>query len=336
MSGSWFELALEALPAQELGELLGKLLPIIELPGHVRELILARSDGNPFFLEEVLRALIDGGYLERENSHWRARREIAEVTIPETLAGVLSARIDRLPDDTKRLAQMAAVLGRIFAYRVLKAVCDSAAAAERIADLTPHLETLAGEEILRERDRRPELEFIFKHALTQEAAYNSLLLKRRRDFHRRAAIVLEQIYAGRRDEYAPAIALHFWRAEEWARVAEYALHAGAASMKVFARNEALVHYEHALDALGKLPEAPYTQVADATFTWVGIAFGLRPYEQQLERLAHAEELARQHDDKRRLALALNWTGNTHIANGLWTRAVHAIKRKLQPGQRNRR
>ena len=320
LGASWFEITLEPLPPDSSQELLDRLLPVQELPGPVHDLILARSEGNPFFLEEVLRALIDGGYLERENSHWRARREIAEVAIPETLAGVLAARIDQLPANAKRLAQMAAVVGRIFAYRVLKAICDAAPATERIRDLNPDLDVLTSEEILREQARQPELEYIFKHSLTQEAAYNSLLIKRRREFHRRTALTLEALYADRLDEYAPAIALHFWQAEDWARAAELALRAAAASMKLFGRNEALLHYERALDAFAKLPDAPYEQVVDTTFSWMGIAVVLCSYEEQLERLAHAEELARQHDDKRRLALALNWIGNAHIANGLWTRA----------------
>ncbi len=320
LGASWFELTLEPLPPVTSQELLEKLLPIREMPGQVRDLILARSEGNPFFLEEVLRSLIDGGYLERENSHWRASREIAQVAIPETLAAVLAARIDRLPEKTKRVVQMAAVLGRTFAYRVLKAICDAVPAAQRIPDLNRHLNMLTSEEILRERARQSDLEFIFKHSLTQEAAYNSLLIKRRREYHRRAALFLLETYADRLDEYAPAIALHFWHADEWARAAELSLRAGAAAMKVFARHEALTHYERALDAFGKLSQAPYEQVIDTTFIWMGNAATLRPYEAQLERLAHAEELARQHDDKRRLAMTLNWIGNAHIANGLWTRA----------------
>ncbi len=319
--GSWYELRLEPLPPDTSQELLGQLLPVLELPDAVRDLILARSEGNPFFLEEVLRGLIDDGYLEREDSHWRARREIAEVTIPETLAGVLAARIDRLPENTKRVAQMASVVGRSFAYRVLKAIYDEVPAGERLPDLDRHLQTLTREEILCEQPRQPEPEYMFKHALTQEAAYNSLLIKRRRAYHRQAGLVLEELYADRLDEHAAAIAFHFWHAEEWARAADHALRAGAASMKVSARHEALLHYEQALDAFGKLPQAPYERVVDATLTWMGIAATLRPYEGQLARLARAEELARGHADKRRLALTLNWIGNAHIANGLFTRAL---------------
>jgi hypothetical protein len=107
------------------------------------------------------------------------------VTIPDTLTGVLSARIDRLPGNTKHVAQTAAVLGRIFEYRTLKTVCAAAPPPEQIEDVEPHLGVLTYEELVRERTNHPELEYIFKHALTQEAAYEALLIRHRKEIHRR-------------------------------------------------------------------------------------------------------------------------------------------------------
>ena len=109
------EIVLEPLDAAHSKELLGNLLYIEDLPESVRRLILNKAEGNPFFVEEVIRTLIDSEYIVQENNHWRATREIVNVSIPDTLTGVLSARIDRLPENTKHVAQTAAVLGRIFA-----------------------------------------------------------------------------------------------------------------------------------------------------------------------------------------------------------------------------
>ena len=162
----------------------------------MRNLILDKAEGNPFFVEEVIRTLIDSGYIVRENNHWRATREIVNVTIPDTLTGVLSARIDRLPENTKHVAQTAAVLGRIFAHRALMATCAAAPPPERIEDVEPHLGVLTYEELVRERVHDPELEYIFKHALTQEAAYELLLIRRRKELHRRAGEVLERALSG--------------------------------------------------------------------------------------------------------------------------------------------
>ena len=193
------EITLEPLDAAHAQELLGNLLHIEDLPESVRELALKKSEGNPFFLEEVLRALIDSGHIVREDGHWRATREIVNVTIPDTLAGVLSARIDRLPENTKQVAQTAAVLGRIFEHRALTTVCAAAPPPERIEDVGPHLGILAYAELVRERMPDPELEYIFKHALTREAAYELLLLRRRKELHRRAGAALERLHPQQRD-----------------------------------------------------------------------------------------------------------------------------------------
>ena len=195
----WFtEIVLEPLGAEHSRELLGNLLDIEDLPESVYELILQKAEGNPFFVEEVIRALIDSRHIVRENSHWRARREIVDVAIPDTLSGLLSARIDRLPNDTKQVAQTSAVLGRIFTYRALAEVCAAAPLSERIGDVESHLNVLTYEELVRERARNLELEYIFKHALTQEAAYNLLLIRRRKELHRRAGAVFEQVPGGHR------------------------------------------------------------------------------------------------------------------------------------------
>src|SRR5439155_21644930 len=162
------EIALEPLSGDQAQELLGNLLYIEDLPEQVRALMLRKSEGNPFFLEEVIRSLIDSGHIVHEEGHWRATRDIQNVAIPDTLAGLLTARLDRLPEDTKRVTQTAAVIGRLFAGRVLSAVCSALPPDERIGELEAHLTRLTYEELVRERARDPELEYIFKHALTQE------------------------------------------------------------------------------------------------------------------------------------------------------------------------
>ncbi len=324
-------IALEPLSTADSRELLGNLLFIEDLPDSVRDLILRKSEGNPFFVEEVIRSLIDSRHIVRENSHWRAAREIVNVAIPNTLAGVLSARIDRLPDDAKRVAQMAAVVGRIFAYRLLETICASAPPGERIADLDPHLSTLVSEEIVRERTREPELEYIFKHVLTQEAAYQSLLIKRRKEFHRRAGMGLEQLYADRlaSREFAPTLAHHFWQADEWARAAEYSLRSAARAAQVYALREALGHYERALEALDKLPSAPPGQMCDALLGWTQAAFKTEPYTKLVERLTRAEKIARELHDKRRLTNVLHWIASVHLGAGFNMRAAPALMECFQ-------
>src|SRR5918994_1877823 len=234
---SYAGVVLEPLDAAHAQELLGNLLYIEDLPASVRKLILNKAEGNPFFVEEVIRTLIDSEYIVQENNHWRATREIVNVTIPDTLTGVLSARIDRLPQNTKYVAQTAAVLGRIFEYRTLKTVCAAAPPPEQIEDVEPHLGVLTYEELVRERTNHPELEYIFKHALTQEAAYEALLIRHRKEIHRRAGEVLERLFQGR-TELASALAYHFRLGEAWQRAADYEMRAGEQAVKVYALREA--------------------------------------------------------------------------------------------------
>ena len=329
LGGRFTEIVLEPLDAEHSHELLGNLLYIEDLPASVHDLILQKAEGNPFFVEEVIRTLIDSRHIVRENSHWRARREIINVAIPDTLAGLLSARIDRLPEDTKQVAQTSAVLGRIFAYRALTAVCAAAPPNERVEDVEPHLGTLTYEELVRERARDPDLEYIFKHTLTQEAAYDLLLIRRRKELHRRAGSVLEQVYSERLDDSVPALAHHFWLGEDWARAAKYSMRAGVRAMELYAQRDALEYFERACEALESLPDASPEQLIDAIIAWTEVALKSKRDAPVLERLARAEQLARDLQDKPRLAQALAWTAHAHALAGFPSRAVPILAESHQ-------
>jgi class 3 adenylate cyclase/tetratricopeptide (TPR) repeat protein/Cdc6-like AAA superfamily ATPase len=336
LGARYTEILLEPLDTAQAKELLDNLLYIEDLPVSVRNLILEKAEGNPFFVEEVIRTLIDSRHIVRENSHWRATREIVNVTIPDTLSGVLSARIDRLPKSTKQVAQTAAVLGRIFEYRALTTVCGAAAPApERIEDVEPHLGVLTYEELVRERVHDPELEYIFKHALTQEAAYDLLLIRRRKELHRRAGEVLEDLYPERRGELASALAYHFRLGEEWLRASDYAMSAGEQAVKVYAMREAIEHYENAYQALTKLPipEASPEQICDAILGWTRAAFKLKPYDEVVDRLQEAEKIARELNDEARLARVLHWIANAYISNGFPMRGMPALLESYQLAER---
>src|SRR5215217_5020695 len=328
------EVVLEPLDDAQAKELLGNLLYIEDLPESVRNLILDKAEGNPFFVEEVIRSLIDSRHIVQENSHWRATRQIVNVTIPDTLTGVLSARIDRLPENTKQVAQTAAVLGRIFEYRALTTVCGAAAPApERIEDVAPHLGVLTYEELVRERVHDPELEYIFKHALTQEAAYDLLLIRRRKELHRRAGEVLEQLYPEQTSELSSALAYHFRLGEDWQRAADYAMGAGEQAVKVYAMSEAIEHYENAYESLKKVSDASPEQICDAILGWAFPALKLKPYQEVVERLEEAEKITRELNDEARLARVLHWIANAYISNGFPTRGMPALFESHQLAER---
>jgi class 3 adenylate cyclase/tetratricopeptide (TPR) repeat protein len=329
LGSAFARIDLDPLSVADAGALLGSLLPIEDLPESVKARIVERSDGNPFYLEEVLRSLIDGGQVVREGGRWRATRAIAEANIPDTLAGVLSARIDRLPETTKRVAQTAAVLGRVFMHRVLETVCHAAPPPERVEHVEPHIGVLSMEQIVRERARNPEREYSFKHAMTCEAAYNLLLRARRRELHARAGAALEALFADRPDEFAPMLAHHFAEAEDAQRALVYSRRAARNARKLYALREELGHLERVLALLERSADAPARDVIDAIIEWVVVRHRLNEYDGVLERLGDAVARARVAGDKRRLAAALSWTGNIHLSTGFPSRSFAYLEESRQ-------
>jgi class 3 adenylate cyclase/tetratricopeptide (TPR) repeat protein len=315
------ELELRPLDGEHTRRLLDNLMPVERLPQAVREAILAKTDGNPFFIEEVIRSLIDAGAVVRDGDRWRVTADLADMTIPDTLIGVLSARIDRLPEATRRVAQTAAVIGRAFAFTVLDAVFELSPEPERVGDLAPHLGRLSAEQLVRQRARDRDLEYVFKHALTREAAYARLLLRRRKELHRRTGQVLERLHGEQRDDVAPVLAYHFTLGEEWLKAARYGMRAGERALKLYALRDALERYDAALAALDRVATAAPEVVVDAVIGWVESAVALRQHEQpelrpaMHERLRRAIGLARAVGDKRRLTQLLVAEGNVYALSG---------------------
>lgn len=319
LGASFSSIQLEPLAPQATSELLGNLLHIEDLPESIRRQILERSEGNPFYLEEVLRSLIDDGQVVREGEHWRATRAILQATIPDTLAGVLSARIDRLPDTTKRVAQTASVIGRVFQHRVLETVCREGPEPERIEHLEPHLATLSYEQLVREKSRDPEREYIFKHALTCEAAYDLLLHSRRKDLHARCGEALETLFADRRSEYAAMLAHHFEEAGDHKRTLAYARMAAENARRLYAVREEQEHRDRILSTLDKMDDARPDEVIDAILEWAWVRNRRGQYDGMLAQVERAVQIAREIGDKRRLARALAWNGNVHMLTGFPSR-----------------
>jgi len=234
---------LDSLSAAESARLVNNLLRVEDLPAQLQAHILSHAEGNPFYVEEVLRSLIDRGAIVQDegSGDWQATQDVSSISIPDTLQGVLMARIDRLHEEGKRVLQLAAVIGRIFLYRILAAISEE----ER--ELDAQLVALQREEMIRERARLPELEYIFKHELTREAAYNGLLKKQRRGFHLQVAEALERLFPGRTDEQPELLAHHFTQAETWPKAFLYLTRSGHKARRAFANQEAIAFYTQALE-----------------------------------------------------------------------------------------
>ena len=249
------EIALSPLSISESGKLVDNLLTISDLPEELRQLVLRKSEGNPFFLEEVVRVLIDHGVVQRDESglRWKAAASYEEIEIPDNLQALLLARIDRLEKDTRRTLQLASVIGRSFYHRVLQAI------AAAVSDLDRQLVTLQRVELIRELGRRPELEYIFRHELTRDAAYQSILRRQRRQFHRAVGEAIEQLFPDRLEEEAHLLAYHFAEAGDLERGLRYYTLAGDKAARLYANTEASQHYRHALQ-LAKRSDASNEQL----------------------------------------------------------------------------
>ncbi|MGH7308894.1 MAG: ATP-binding protein [Candidatus Rokuibacteriota bacterium] len=244
------ELRLGPLGAADGVRLVDNLLRVSDLPDALRARVLERSEGNPFFLEEIIRELIDSGVLRRSAEGWAATTDVERLGLPNTLRGVLAARIDRLAPAAKVALQRASVVGRFFTRRELQAVSEAGDHLDRA------LAQLLRLDLIRERARSPERAYVFKHALTQDAAYAGLLAGPLRALHARMARHLEAVGADKATEQAALLAHHWYHAEEWEHALDHSLRAAERARALYARPEAISHHWQALDLLGRLPKTP--------------------------------------------------------------------------------
>ena len=237
------EIALSALSDEDSDALFGNLLNISDSPPELRQIILAKTEGNPFFVEEFMRTLIDTGAITRDGDemHWRADTKITDIPIPENLQALLTSRIDRLEEDARHTLQLGSVIGRSFYHRVLKLISASSIALDK------QLSTLQRAELIREAGRVPELEYIFRHDLTREAAYSSILLRERREFHRRIGEAVEELFSDRLEEQSHLLAHHFYQAGDNGRALKYSTIAGDVAAGLYANDEAITHYTQAIE-----------------------------------------------------------------------------------------
>jgi class 3 adenylate cyclase/tetratricopeptide (TPR) repeat protein len=329
------QLRLDALPAETAADLLRGLLGADPALAPLERMLTGRSEGNPLFLEESVRALAETGALAGERGAYRLARPVDSVEVPGTVQAILAARIDRLPADEKRVLQAASVVGKDVPLDLLRAVAE---VDER--DLPRVLAQLQAAELVYEASLFPELEYTFKHALTHDVAYGGLLHERRRQLHARLVEAIERLHPDRLSEHVERLAHHAPRGEVWDKAVRYLRQAGLKAVSRSAHREAIANLEQALIALGHLPDERET---------VGLAVDIRlelaqalaqsaRYRDILERMKQAEPLAASlHDPARlgpvlvRMAQALRLTGEYDDALRVGHRAV-AVADQLDDAQ----
>jgi tetratricopeptide (TPR) repeat protein len=242
-------LSLTQLTTKSSTELVKALLGESKVDERLKDLILGKAGGNPLYVEELTHNLLDTGAISRSDDTYVLTKKVSEIEVPDNLQAVIAARIDRLEDTLKHILQVASVIGREFAFRVLRVII------EMKAKLRQNLADLQGLEFIYEKTLFPELEFIFKHALTQEVAYNNLLIQKRKEFHRLAGEAIEELYAETLQEHLGPLAFHFYQAETWEKAFRYLLTAGERARFAYATLEALDYFDKAVEVSRKIPDA---------------------------------------------------------------------------------
>ena len=239
---------LDHLGKESAVELVKAMLEDGDVSPELRDLILARAAGNPLFMEEFTQALVENGTIKKQDNQYILSRRITEIHVPDTVQSIIAARMDRLEENLKRTMQVASVIGRDFAFSILQTITGMR------DELKSYLLNLQGLEFIYEKRLFPELEYIFKHALTQEVAYNSLLLKRRKQIHENIGKAIEDLYAERLEEFYETLAYHYSRSGNLEKAVHYFNLSGIKVYENYANQESYSFYKEALDLLDRLPD----------------------------------------------------------------------------------
>jgi class 3 adenylate cyclase/tetratricopeptide (TPR) repeat protein len=291
------QLTLHRLSNRESLEMVTSILGTREIERTLEELILEKTEGVPFFIEEFIKSLKDLKIIERKEDVYRLTKDAQQLTIPSTIQDVIMARVDSLPEGAKEVLQTGSVIEREFSYQLINRVIGLPE-----KELLSHLSVLKDSELLYERGIYPQSNYIFKHALTREVVYDSILAKRKKKFHEEIGNAIEGLYKDNLSELYEVLAEHYFLSENYSESAEYSKLAGRKAEKTASLIDAIIHTKKRVASLERLPQTDdvQKQIIDAR-----VALGL--YMAQMNYNAEAKEaidpvvdLAIRHDYKRRL------------------------------------
>ncbi len=323
------QLRIDPLPPESAGELLQHLVGADPGLAPLKTFLIERTEGNPFFLEESVRTLVETGALAGERGAYRLTRAVSSLQVPASVHAILAARIDRLSPEDKPLLQAAAVVGKDVPLILLEGVGDLDE-----NGLTLGLTRLQAAEFLYETSLFPEPEYTFKHALTHEVAYGSLLAERRRALHARVVGTIEARFADRLPEHVEQLAHHAFRGEVWDKAVRYMREAGQKAASHSAHREAAACFDQALAALGHFPDSREAreQAIDLRVELRASLFTIGALSRIPGLLAEAEAIATAVGDRRRRALILNLQSNQYFEMADVERASDCAERALAIGR----
>jgi class 3 adenylate cyclase/tetratricopeptide (TPR) repeat protein len=321
-------IGLNQLTLKSSAELVKAILEGGQAAPQLTDLILSRAAGNPFFMEELTHSLLENGSICRVGDHYVLARTPSEIQVPHTVQGIIAARIDRLEENLKKVTQVAAVIGREFAFRILQAIIGMR------EELKGHLLNLQGLEFIYEKSLFPELEYIFKHALTQEVAYNSLLAKRRQEIHEKIGNAIEQIYSERLEEFFEILAYHYLMAGNPEKAFLYLKMAGDKAANAYANHEAFRFYKQAIDLMAKTPNiAGNKQEQIAVYSLIFAPMNAMGYpEDSLQILHNGLKISEQAGDRRNQARFYGQLSSGYLFKGNTSEGIACAEKSYKQAQ----
>jgi tetratricopeptide (TPR) repeat protein len=280
------EIRIGELSPSETEDMMASMLNTEALPQDLCRLIRSRTEGNPFYLEEIINALVESDALVFENGCWQLNRTFRDTDIPSTIHGVIASRMDQLSQRDKRILQEAAVIGRAFLYDILKQI---SVYSESVDSGLYKLER-AG--LIRPRSLHPEMEFMFKHALIQEVSYDSLLRSERQRVHERVGLTMERIYQDRLSEFDETLAIHFQRSTATIKATDYLIRSGTKALRRCALDESDQYFQRAKSMLEQQLATPETKkrLLDVINQWAFVFYYRGLNRELLKLLKHQQPL----------------------------------------------
>jgi class 3 adenylate cyclase/tetratricopeptide (TPR) repeat protein len=305
------QIRVDQLSRKTIDDLVKGILKGEEVERELIDFIAKRTEGNPLFIEEMTINLLENGAIRKEGSSYTLSLKPSDIQVPATVQGIIAARLDRLETELKGIMQTASVIGRDFAFRILQAVANLK------EDLKSSMLTLQNLEFIYEKSIFPELEYIFKHALTQEVAYNSLLIKKRKEFHERVGQAIEEIYRDRIEEFYEMLAYHYSLSENPQKAYQYLKLSGDKAAKNYSNWEAVRFYKESMRMLDAQP--PTIEIkrkkSEACFSALNPLLIMSYPEGTLDILGQAENLAVELDDRKNLATIYSLFGYYYTTKG---------------------
>ena len=311
MANPYQEIRLQDLSTSESQGMIASLLQTDKIPSELQRFLQEKVEGNPFYLEEVINSLIESETLIRDNGNWKLTRAITEAEISSSIHGVIAGRLDRLEKGSKRILQEASVIGRTFFYEILNRIT------ELQQQIDHNLRSLERLDLIRARALQPDLEYIFKHALTQEVVYNGLLKRERRAIHERIGLVMEQLFHDRLPDFYETLAYHFKQGQSTLKAIRYLMRAAEKSLKRYALEEAHQYYLEAFNLLSEKSEKTREDellIIDLIIEWAMVYYYRADCKGWEKIFLDYKALAEQLGNKERLGMFYAWLGF-----GLWFR-----------------